>query len=165
WLRERKGGGGYDGGYRVPFVAWAPGRIPAGRRTSSMIMGIDLLPTFRAMAGLPPLAGVELDGRDITAVLTKGAPSPHEELVLFDNEVPVGIRTQDWKYLDAVYYRGLNLPVGLLGYQELYDERGRRAENYSVADVHPEIAKAMKARLAAAKARFAPYRHADIPQV
>jgi arylsulfatase A len=165
WLRERKGGGGYDGGYRVPFVAWAPGRIPAGRRVASMIMGIDLLPTFRAMAGMPPLAGVELDGRDVTEVLTRGAPSPHEQLVLFDNEVPVGIRTQDWKYLDAVYYRGLKLPVGLLGYQELYDERGGRAENYSVADVHPEVAKAMKARLDAAKATFAPYRHKDIPQV
>jgi arylsulfatase A len=165
WLREHKGGGGYDGGYRVPFVAWAPGRIPAGRRVSSMIMGIDLLPTFRAMAGLPPLAGVEIDGRDITEVLTKGAASPHEELVLFDNEVPIGIRTQDWKYLDAVYYRGLKLPVGLLGYEELYDARGGRAENYSVAANHPEIAKAMKARLAAAKATFAPYKHKDIPQV
>jgi arylsulfatase A len=165
WLRERKGGGGYDGGYRVPFVAWAPGRLPAGKRVSSMIMGIDLLPTFCAMAGLPPLSGVTLDGRDISDVLAKGAASPHDELVLFDNEVPVGIRTQDWKYLDALYYRDLMLPVGLLGYQELYDERGSHPENYSVADNHPEIAKAMKARLAAAKAAFAPYKHADIPQV
>jgi arylsulfatase A len=165
WLRERKGGGGYDGGYRVPFVAWAHGRIPPGRRVTSMVMGIDLLPTFRAMAGLPPLTGVELDGRDITEVLTKGAPSPHEELVLFDNEVPVAIRTQDWKYLDAVYYRGLKLPVGLLGYDELYAERGDRAENYSVAANHPDVVKEMKARLAAAKATFAPYRHKDIPAV
>lgn len=165
WLRERKGGGGYDGGYRVPFVAWGPGRLPTGKRVSSMIMGIDLLPTFRAMAGMPPLPGVTLDGRDITEVLTKGAASPHEALVLFDNEIPVGIRTQDWKYLDTLYYRGIKMPVGLLGYQELYDERGSQAENYSVADVHPEVAKAMKARLDAAKATFAPFKHADIPQV
>src|ERR1700761_8381803 len=109
WLRERKGGGGYDGGYRVPFVAWAPGRLPTGKRVSSMVMGIDLMPTFLAMAGVAPPAGVTLDGRDITAVLTAGAASPHEELVLFDNEVPIGVRTQDWKYLDAVYYRGLKL--------------------------------------------------------
>ena len=165
WLRERKGGGGYDGGYRVPFVAWAPGRIPQGRRTSSMVMGIDLLPTFRAMAGLPPLSGVELDGRDITSVLTKGSPSPHEELVLFDNEVPVGIRTQDWKYLETLYYRGLKMPIGLLGYEELYDERSRRAENYSVAENHPEVVKAMKAQLATAKKTFAPFKHAEIPPV
>ena len=164
WLRERKGGGGYDGGYRVPFVAWAPGRLPAGKRVSSMIMGIDLLPTFRAMAGLPPLAGVQIDGRDITGVLAKAAPSPHEALILFDNEIPIGVRTQDWKYLDAAYYRDHKLPFSLLGYDELYDERGGRAENYSVAENHPEVVKAMKARLAAAKTEFAPYKHADIPQ-
>ncbi len=163
WLRERKGGGGYDGGYRVPFVAWAPGRIPAGRRVSSMMMGIDLLPTFLSMAGMTPLSGVQLDGRDVTDLLTKGAHSPHDELVLFDNEVPVGIRTQDWKYLDTLYYRGLKFPVGALGYQELYDERTSRAENYSVADVYPDIAKAMKARLEAAKTTFAPFKHAEIP--
>jgi arylsulfatase A len=164
WMRERKGGGGYDGGYRVPFVAWAPGRIPAGRRVSSMISGIDLLPTFLAMAGLPPLTGVELDGRDVTAVLTKGAASPHEQLVLFDNETPIAIRTQDWKYVDAIYYRDHKLPMSLFPYQELYDERTGRAENYSVAVGNPEVAKAMKARLDAAKATFAHYKHADIPQ-
>ncbi len=164
WLRERKGGGGYDGGYRVPFVAWAPGRLPAGKRTSSIMMGIDLLPTFLAMAGQRPLAGVELDGRDVTEVLMKGAPSPHEALVLFDNEVPIGVRTQDWKYLDAAYYRDHKLPFSLLGYDELYDERGGRAENYSVAENHPEVVKQLKARLEAAKTEFARYKHADIPQ-
>jgi arylsulfatase A len=163
-MRERKGGGGYDGGYRVPFVAWAPGRLPAGKRVSAIISGVDLLPTFVALAGLPPLAGVELDGRDISAVLAKGAPSPHEELVLFNNEVPVAVRTQDWKYVDAIYYRGNMLPMALFPYQELYDHRGDRPENYSVAVTHPEVAQAMKARLEAAKTRFAPFRHKDIPQ-
>ena len=166
-LRERKGGGGYDGGYRVPFVAWAPGRLPAGKRVGSIISGMDLLPTFLAMAGRPPLSDVALDGRDITAVLTKGAPSPHEQLVLFDNEVPIAVRTQDWKYVDAVYYRGLKLPVGLLGYNELYDHRGApgadRPENYSVSETVPEIAGQMKARLEAARKAFAPLKHADIP--
>ncbi|THD70138.1 sulfatase-like hydrolase/transferase [Phenylobacterium sp.] len=163
-MRERKGGGGYDGGYRVPFVAWAPGRLPAGRRTKSIISGVDLLPTFLAMAGLPPPEGVDLDGRDITAVLAKGAPSPHEELVLFDNETPIAIRTQDWKYVDAIYYRDHKLPMMLFPYQELYDHRADRTENYSVAVGNPEIAKAMKGRLDAAKAAFARYKHADIPQ-
>ena len=163
WLRERKGGGGFDGGYRVPFVAWAPGRLPAGKRVSSMISGIDLLPTFRAMAGLPPLEGVTLDGRDITAVLTQGAASPHEELVLFDNETPIAIRTQGWKYIDGIYYRANRFPMSLLGYQELFDLQADPSENYSVAETHPEVAKAMKARLDAAKATFAPFKHKDIP--
>jgi arylsulfatase A-like enzyme len=165
WLRERKGGGGYDGGYRVPFVAWAPGRIPAGKRVSSMAMGIDLLPTFRAMAGLPPLDGVVLDGRDISRVLTDAAASPHDELVLFDNEVPIAIRTPDWKYIASAYYRGQKLPFALLGYEELYSLRDDPSENYSVAETHPQVAADMKARLAAAKAEFAPFKHADVPAV
>ena len=162
-LRERKGGGGYDGGYRVPFIAWAPGRIAPGRTVSSMAMGIDILPTFRAMAGLAPLTEVTLDGKDITKVLTDGAPSPHAALVLFDNEVPIGIRTQEWKYLSAAYYREIKLPFALLGYQELYDLKADRSESYSVAQTHPEVAAAMKARLDAANAEFAPFRHKDIP--
>ena len=163
-LRERKGGGGYDGGYRVPFVAWAPGRFPAGKRVSSMISGIDILPTFLALAGIAPLDGVTLDGRDITSVLSQGAASPHDQIVLFDNEVPIAIRTQDWKYVDALYYRGRKLPMSLFTYQELYDLKGGRPENYSVAEGHPDVATAMKARLDAAKAEFAPFRHKEIPQ-
>ena len=162
-LRERKGGGGYDGGYRVPCIAWAPGRLPAGRRVGSIASGVDFLPAFLAMAGQPALAGVTLDGRDISAVLTHGAPSPHEVLVLFDNEVPIAVRTQDWKYVESAYYRGNKLPMAALGYEQLYDVKADPSENYSVAATHPEMAKALRELLAAAKAEFAPFRHKEIP--
>jgi len=165
WLRERKGGGAYDGGYRVPFIAWGPGRIPPGRRVSSIAMGIDLLPTFLSLAGLPPLQGVVLDGRDLTAVLTHGAPSPHDALILFDNETPIGVRTQDWKYLASAYYRGQRLPMALLGLEELYDVRADPSENYSVAANHPEVLRTMKSRMDQARAEFAPFKHKDIPLV
>jgi arylsulfatase A len=165
WLRERKGGGAYDGGYRVPCIAWGPGRIPAGRRTSSIAMGVDFLPTFRAMAGMAPLPDVTLDGRDITKVLTEGAASPHDALILFDNEDPVGVRTQGWKYIESAYYRGNRLPVALLGYEQLYDLKADPSENYSVAATHPDVAAQMRERLKLAKATFAPFKHKDIPPV
>ena len=161
-LRDRKGGGGYDGGYRVPCLVWGPGRIPAGARSRTMAMGIDFLPTFVSMAGLKPI-DVTLDGRDITRVLTEGAPSPHEALVLFDNETPIAIRTQDWKYVTAAYYRGLKLPYALLGYEELYDMKADPTESYSVATVHPQVLAQMKAHFQTAKATFAPFKVKDIP--
>ena len=163
WLRERKGGGAYDGGYRVPCIVWGPGRIPAGRRAEAICMGIDLLPTFLALAGLSPPEGVALDGRDVTGVILRGAPSPHEQLILFDNEDPIGIRTQRWKYIASAYYRGARLPTALLGYEQLYDLEADPSENYSVATVHPEVAADLRGRLAAAKAEFAPYRLKEIP--
>jgi arylsulfatase A-like enzyme len=163
WLRDRKGGGAYDGGYRVPFVAWAPGRIPPGLRVNSIASGVDLLPTFLSLAGQPPPAGVTLDGRDISAVLTHGAPSPHEAIILFDNETPIGVRTQDWKYLVSAYYRGLRLPVALMGYEQLYDVKADPWENYSVAVTHPEALSAMKAYMDQARAEFAPFRQKEVP--
>jgi arylsulfatase A-like enzyme len=128
-------------------------------------MGIDILPTLCAMAGRALPAGVELDGRDLTAVLTRGAPSPHEALILFDNEVPVGVRTQRWKYVSGAYYRGMRFPLDKLGYTEVFDMAVDSAESYTVAAAHPEVAADLKARLARARTDFAPYRHADIPPV
>ncbi len=162
-LRERKGGGGYEGGYRVPFLARQPGTVPAGKRVSSMAMGIDLLPTFCAMSGRPAPAGVTLDGRDISGVLTQGASSPHDELILFDNESPVAVRTQRWKYVAQGYYRGLMLPYQAMGYAELYDLHADPSKSYSVSATYPDVAKAMRDRLMAARARFAPFAHKDPP--
>lgn len=156
-LRQRKGGAGYDGGSRVPFLAWQPGTIPSARRVGSIAMGIDLLPTFCAMAGMPAPAGVTLDGLDITQVLRRGAASPHEQLLLFNDEDIVGLRTQQWSYVTADYYRQFLFPLEGRGYPQLYDMRDI-SQNYSVASLHPDVLKAMMARMAAARAAFEPLR-------
>jgi arylsulfatase A len=159
-LRERKGGAGYDGGYRVPFIARMPGTVPAGQRVNSIAMGIDFLPTLCAMAGAPVPAGVEIDGRDISAVLTRGAPSPHDELILFDNEDVVAVRTQRWKYVAATYYHGYLTQIAgrkrdLTDSPQLYDMTQDSAENYSAASRNPDVVKDMQARLARATGQFA----------
>lgn len=158
-LRGRKGGGADDGGYRVPFIVWAPGRVKPGQRTDAIMSGVDLLPTLCALAGLAPPKGVDLDGVDVSAVWTKGAPSPREEIVLFNNEDPIGVRTQRWKYVASSYYRSLMLSYEAIGtYLQLYDEEAPDAEDYSVAANHPEVTKAMRARLDAARKRYAPFK-------
>jgi arylsulfatase A len=165
-LRDRKGGGAFDGGYRVPFIAWQPGVIPAGRRADSIACGVDILPTLCAMAGRPLPQGVVLDGHDIGDVLRRGAASPREEIVLFDNETVVGIRTQRWKYVDAGYYRNSGrIPYSYFGYLEMYDMHSDRSESYSVAVTYPEVTKNMSARFARAQATFAEYKHAEIPPI
>lgn len=156
-LRGRKGGGGYDGGTRVPFIAWQPGTVRARHRSDAIANGIDLLPTFCAMAGLPPPAGVKLDGRDISAVLTRGAASPHDELLLFNDEDVVALRTQRWSYVISDYFRNLHLTTEGRGYPQLYDMRDPR-QDYSVASLHPDVVRAMRARMARATERFARFR-------
>lgn len=164
-LRQRKGGGGYDGGYRVPLIVRQPGVVPANHRSNTMTMAIDFLPTFCAMAGVAPPAGVTLDGRDIMPVL-RGATmvSPHDELVLFDNEEPVAIRTQRWKFVASDYYRGRRFPTDPL-YPQLYDVAADPSESYSLASRYPEVLADMRSRLQRAKATFAPFKSKTIPPV
>ena len=160
-LRDRKGGAGYDGGYRVPCLAWRPGRVPAGRRCNSITMGIDFLPTFCAFAGIAPPAGVTIDGKDLSAVLTRGAPSPHEALILFDEEEVSAIRTQRWKFVGNTYYHG-NLRALEKLYPQLYDVEADPSESYSVADRHPVVLAEMQRRLSNAREVFRPLKRQSL---
>src|SRR5207237_3910132 len=154
-FRDRKGGGAWDGGFRVPFIAWQPGRIPAGQTNHAIAMSIDFLPTFCHMAEVTPAPGVTLDGKDISAVLESGAASPHDELLLFNNEELFGIRTQRWKYVKYTYFRDRVESFDVRGYKELFDLDIDPAENYSVASLHRDVVADMERRMADANRLFA----------
>lgn len=158
-LRDRKGGAGWEGGYRVPFIARQPGRIPAGIVNDAMAMNIDLFPTLVGWAdGQVP--NVELDGLDIASLLTtRRAPSPHDELVLFHNEDIAAIRTQRWKYVVRSNYRTYEAPLdatGRVDWAVLIDLTNDPAEVYDVSARYPDVLADMKARLERARAKFGP---------
>lgn len=158
-LRDRKGGAGWEGGYRVPFIARQPGRIPAGIVNDAMAMNIDLFPTLVRWAdGQVP--NVELDGLDIASLLTtRRAPSPHDELVLFQNEDIAAIRTQRWKYVVRSNYRTYEAPLdaaGRVDWAVLIDLTNDPAEVYDVSARYPDVLADMKARLERARAKFGP---------
>lgn len=158
-LRDRKGGAGWEGGYRVPFIARQPGRIPAGLVSGSIAMNIDLLPTLTAWTGDQPVAA-KLDGSDIGALLTTGGTaSPHAELVLFNNEEVAAIRTQRWKYVVRSHYRTFEAPLdaaGRVDWAVLVDMENDPDESYDVSSKYPDVLADMTARVAKARAEFDP---------
>lgn len=157
-LRGRKGGGGYDGASRVPFIASWPGAIAPGSRSNAIANGIDILPTLCAMAGRPLPAGVTIDGKDLSGVLLRGEPTPHDQLIFFNNEDVVALRTQRWKYVAADYLQGTLRTLEGRGYPQLYDMADDGSEVYSVASRHPDVLHDMESRLHAARAEFASLR-------
>jgi arylsulfatase A len=163
-LRGRKGYGASDGGYRVPMIVRQPGVVPAGKRVSSIAMAIDLLPTMCALAGKPLPPNVTIDGRNISDVILRGAPTPHDQLVLFDNENVVGIRTQRWKYVSHEYQRSILFPYQGRGYPQLYDMQSVEPEQYSLAGRHPDVLADMHQRWQRATAEFAPLRSKEVPE-
>lgn len=157
-LRDRKGSSAWDGASRVPFIAWQPGTVAAGAKSSAIAMGIDLLPTFCAMAKIAPPAGVTLDGKDITQVLTRTAASPHDSLLLFSDEDVAGIRTDRWKLVVETYYRGATVSLSAWGYPQLYDLKLDPSESYNVAALHPDVLASLMAKREAAQRELEPFR-------
>ena len=98
-LRGGKGTG-WEGGYRVPFIARWPGNIERGTVSSAMSMNIDLMPTLLNIAGGE---AYELDGKDISSVLHGSNQSPHEVLYFFNNERIAALRTQKWRLMLSDY--------------------------------------------------------------
>jgi arylsulfatase A len=155
-FRDRKGGSAWDGGFRVPFIARQPGNLPPGLVSDALASNLDLLPTIAAFAARPPPPDHELDGRDLSGVLLSGGPSPHEEIVLFNNAKVAAVRTARWKYVVRTYYRTYDVNLARYGYPLLFDMQTDPGESYGVARLYPEVAADMAARVERAKATYEP---------
>lgn len=162
-FRDRKGGSAWDGGFRVPFVARYPRQIPAGVESSVLASNLDILPTALALAGVSPPPGLELDGRDLSALLRGEGGPGHDEILLFDNNHVAGLRTPRWKLVARSYYRTYDAPLD--GLPLLFDMQSDPGETYSVASLHPEALAEMRERLARARARFEPIAKQFAPHV
>ena len=90
----------YEGGMRVCAFAHWPGRIPGGKVIDEPLHAVDWYPTLVKLAGGSLEQKLPLDGRDIWPVLTAGAKSPHDAILLCGT-IPErrAIRMGDWKLL------------------------------------------------------------------
>jgi uncharacterized sulfatase len=165
-LRGRKGQS-YEGGVRVPFVAWWPGRVPEGVEDTTPAMNIDILPTFLALAGVALPEDRVVDGTDLGPLLfDERTPLPERPLFFSKDYDVEAVRVGRWKYIERnshyVWpfpvdksdtsvgwmsstrdYHAANSdePIQTLGtWPLLYDLERDPAEAYNVEDRHPEIA-------------------------
>ena len=71
----------YEGGIRLPFFAWSPSLIPAGK-TDTVLHAVDLFPTLCKVAAAPLPEGFAPDGQDRSEALF-GRPTPDRTRPLF----------------------------------------------------------------------------------
>ena len=123
----------YEGGHRVPAVAWWPGKIEAGKVTGQVAMTMDILPTILKMAGIDLIKEEpvnKIDGIDISSLLLEGKSLPARKLFWHTGKA-MAIRSGDWKLIlsnqnDAV---------------QLYDLKTDIGEKNNIADENPRITK------------------------
>jgi arylsulfatase A len=95
-LRGKKGTL-WEGGTRVPAIAFWPGKIKPGLTTNERVASMDLFPTFLALAGIVSPADLNFDGFDISSVLLKMEKLPPRNFYFrFKNSKAV--MSGPWKY-------------------------------------------------------------------
>ncbi len=94
-LREGKGST-WEGGMRVPAIAWMPGRIKPAV-TSEVANAMDLMPTAVAMAGASLPGGVTVDGVDLSPLLFEAKPLPPRPFFYYRGDRLFACRVGPWK--------------------------------------------------------------------
>lgn len=131
----------YEGGVRVPFIVRWPGTVPAGRvDDTSVVAGVDFLPTVCSLAGVKLPADVkQLDGEDVSDIL-RGQSRPRRGPLMWEwrfriagepfHRSPIlAIRDGDWKlYLNPDGSR-----------IELYDVPRDPTQLSNMADKKPDV--------------------------
>lgn len=142
----------YEGGIREPFIAWFPDVIPEEKQgtvdTQTVFSGIDLLPSFAAMAGAAYGEGLEIDGVDVSPAITgktvlKRKKSlfwirPPDRPGLFGkNDPDLAIRKGDYKLMMDV--DGTNI--------QLYNVAIDAGESFDIMNEMPDKAEELRAEL------------------
>ena len=86
----------YEGGYRVPAIAWMPGMIDEGIVSTALASTLDLYPTFLAMTGEQDYNKKELDGENIIETFFKNKPI-REVIHYYRQDTLIGVRYKQWK--------------------------------------------------------------------
>jgi len=138
-LRGGKGST-WEGGVRVPTLAWWPGKIAPGSVCDAVAGTIDMLPTCVAIAGGTVPAKPVIDGRDISPLLFgKSKQSQREAHYYFSSYNLQAVRQGPWKL--AVTQQKDISDKG----PRLYNLDQEIGEQTNLADKHPDIVAKLQA--------------------
>ncbi|MGK7393186.1 MAG: arylsulfatase [Candidatus Cyclobacteriaceae bacterium M3_2C_046] len=129
----------YEGGIRVPMIAWWPEKIKAGSETDHISAFWDILPTVADLIGATPPENI--DGISFLPTLLGQENQPVHDYLYWEFHERGGrlaVRKGKWK---AVKYDVLDDPAAAI---ELYDLSRDLGEENNVADEYPEIVEAMQ---------------------
>jgi arylsulfatase A len=95
-LREGKGST-WEGGMRVPAIAWWPGKVPAGVVQREMATTMDLFVTFAKLAGAAAPSDRPIDGVDISPLLFNTGKFERDAFFYYRGQQLYAARLGPWK--------------------------------------------------------------------
>ena len=123
----------YEGGIRVPMIAWWPSVIQSGAKTDHISAFWDFMPTACEIAGITPPENI--DGISYLPVLKGKEQKSHDYLYweFHEQGAKQAVRMDDWKGIK------LNLKENPHAKMELYNLSEDPGEENNIAGEYPEI--------------------------
>lgn len=128
----------WEGGHRVPFIAWQPSKIKPGRTSDVPAMTMDVMPTLVDLTEATLPADHHLDGVSLAPILYDDEKKLAERPLFWAFGNAWAIRDGNWKLIDAS--KGRNSKP------ELYNLDTDPGETTDLAKDHPERVKEMTER-------------------
>ena len=154
-LRDGKGST-WEGGMRVPCLAWWPGTVPAGGVTQELASTMDLFTTALKLAGAKVPDDRVLDGLDLTPLLTGKGKSPRDTMFYYRGTKLYAVRRGPFKahFITRSAY-GQDKPVEH-DPPLLYHLGRDPSEQFDVAKAHPEVIADLRRAVADHRAALKP---------
>ena len=141
----------WEGGFKVPFVARWPGKIPAGSTAPQMVSVVDILATTAEIVGTPLPAketGAE-DSRSFLPVLLGTADAKgRSDMIVHSADGTFAVRKGRWKWIEGVpvdeIAEGARKARKDQFRSQLYDLEADPAETQDVSAQHPEVVAELK---------------------
>jgi arylsulfatase A-like enzyme len=140
-LRAGKGST-WEGGVRVPTIAWWPGKIAPNSSCDAVAGTIDLLPTCVSLAGGKLPAEPVIDGRDLSPILFgKSKESQREAHYYFSGYTLQAVRQGPWKLAIAPQIDAFDKTTteDSKTNPRLYNLEADIGETTNIAAKHPEV--------------------------
>jgi arylsulfatase A-like enzyme len=157
-LRDGKGST-WEGGMRVPGLAWWPGRIQAGSVNHGMASTMDLFVTSLKLAGAAVPTDRVIDGMDLRPTLLQGKPSPRDTYFYYRGERLFAVRKGPFK-AHLLTQTGYGQPKPEEHTPPLLFHLGMDpGESYNVAAAHPEVIAGLQAEIEKHRATVTPVKN------
>lgn len=131
-------GSAYDGGHRVPcFWRWPNGNLQHGKDVSRLTAHIDMLPTLMSICGMKAPRKVEIDGTDISKLLTTNGNNWPDRMLVTDSQRIEN--PEKWRQSAVMSDRWR-----LINGKELYDMPADPGQTKNIAKSNPEIVSKMR---------------------
>ena len=140
----------WEGGLRVPAIAWWPGTVPAGVVRTQLTSNVDLFPTAIALAGGEVPRDRVIDGRNLVPLLRGESKAEVREFFpYYRTDELYAARLGPWKahFITRSPYTGQTEAVEHAT-PELYNLDVDPSEKYNVAEAHPDVIAAIRRAVA-----------------